>query len=204
MAIDILKHNLLLVSSSLDAQGVRYCIVGGFAVSYRAEPRLTRDIDITLSVTSDEEAEDIIRSISSLGLIAETILENSALGSISTVRLVNPTSSRKIYTDLLFRSCGIEEEIVSSSTDEKLFPGERAFPVATIPALIAMKCLSYTPELRSKDLDDLKGLLQQSSMQQREESARLVKLIQDRGFARGEDLISKFNRICSQLAHPTK
>jgi hypothetical protein len=203
VAIDILKHNLLLVSSSLDAQDVKYCIVGGFAVSYRAEPRLTRDIDITLSVTSDEEAEVIIRNISSTGLVAETVLENSVLGVISTVRLVNPSSSRKIYTDLLFRSCGIEEEIVKSATQEELFPRERTFPVATIPSLIAMKCLSYSPQLRSKDLDDLRGLLQQASRQQREESARLVKLIQDRGFARGEDLVAKLNQIYSQLVTPS-
>jgi hypothetical protein len=62
-----------------------------------------------------------------------------------------------------------------------------------------MKCLSYSPQLRSKDLDDLRGLLQQTSMQQREESARLVKLIQDRGFARGEDLVAKLNQVYSQL-----
>jgi hypothetical protein len=115
---------------------VKYCIVGGFAVSYRAEPRLTRDIDITLSVTSDEEAEVIIRNISSTGLVAETVLENSVLGVISTVRLVNPSSSRKIYTDLLFRSCGIEESsavvgLRKRSLDPPLrmsyFPGSALF-----------------------------------------------------------------------------
>jgi hypothetical protein len=199
MSIDILKQNLLLVCKSIEAQAVRYCIVGGFAVSYRAEPRLTRDIDLTLSLATDVEVENLTRNITQTGLVAETVLENSTLGVISTVRLINPNQPKKIYTDLLFRSCGIEQEIIDTATEEELFPGERSFPVATIPSLIAMKCLSYSPQHRSKDLDDLRGLVQHSSSEQREEAARLVGLIQQRGFSRQEDLAAKLDELYRQL-----
>lgn len=199
MSIDILKENLLLVCETIEASAVRYCIVGGFAVSYRAEPRLTRDIDIALSLATDAEVENLIRNITYTGLIAETVLENTALGLISTVRLVNPNQARKIYTDLLFRSCGIEQEIIDSATAEELFPGERSFPVATIPSLIAMTCLSYSSSHRSKDLDDLRGLVQRSTIEQRDEASHLVELIQIRGLSRNEDLTAKLNELYKQL-----
>jgi hypothetical protein len=35
--------------SALNAHGVRYLIIGGYAVSFHAEPRATKDLDILIS-----------------------------------------------------------------------------------------------------------------------------------------------------------
>jgi hypothetical protein len=63
-----------------------------------------------------------------------------------------------------------------------------------------MKCLSYSPQHRSKDLDDLRGLVQHSSSEQRDEAARLVRLIQQRGFSRQQDLAAKLSELYRQVA----
>lgn len=41
------------VASDLDARGVRWALVGGFAVSARTEPRFTRDVDVAVLVEDD-------------------------------------------------------------------------------------------------------------------------------------------------------
>jgi len=46
----------------LNEKSVKYLIVGGFAYSYYAEPRYTKDIDIFVEMTK-ENAEKIISAI---------------------------------------------------------------------------------------------------------------------------------------------
>ena len=45
MSANLLEKNLLTLAAALENQAVPFCVVGGFAVTFRAEPRLTRDID---------------------------------------------------------------------------------------------------------------------------------------------------------------
>jgi hypothetical protein len=45
------------VTGRLELLGLAYALVGGFAVSIRAEPRFTRDIDLVVAVTDDVDLE---------------------------------------------------------------------------------------------------------------------------------------------------
>ena len=45
------------IATRLQAAQRRWALVGGFAVSARAEPRTTRDIDVAVAVTDDSDAE---------------------------------------------------------------------------------------------------------------------------------------------------
>jgi len=51
--MNLLEAALRHIVSDLDALGVRWAIVGGLAVSARAEPRTTRDVDVAVAVTCD-------------------------------------------------------------------------------------------------------------------------------------------------------
>ena len=42
------------IATALDRAGIRYMIIGGQAVLLYGEPRLTRDIDLTLGIGPDE------------------------------------------------------------------------------------------------------------------------------------------------------
>ncbi len=44
------------------ALGRPWALVGGLAVSARAEPRFTRDVDLAVSVRDDRDAEDAVRT----------------------------------------------------------------------------------------------------------------------------------------------
>lgn len=51
----------------LNANGVRYLLVGGYAVAHHGHPRYTKDLDIWLEVTQDN-SERVIRTLSDFGL----------------------------------------------------------------------------------------------------------------------------------------
>lgn len=56
----------------LNKNRVRYLIVGGFAYSFYAEPRFTKDIDIFIE-SSKENAEKILKSIKNFGFTDITL-----------------------------------------------------------------------------------------------------------------------------------
>lgn len=64
---------------SLNDNGVRYLIIGGYAVAYHGHPRYTKDLDVWIA-SDEENAARIIRALddfgfSSLGLKAEDFLQ---------------------------------------------------------------------------------------------------------------------------------
>jgi hypothetical protein len=62
----------------------RFALVGGLAVSVRAEPRLTRDADLAVLVTDDRDAEGLVRA-RGWGVVAA--VEQNAAGRLATIRL---------------------------------------------------------------------------------------------------------------------
>ena len=49
-----------IIQKTLYELHVKWALIGGLAVSTHANPRFTNDIDISVSVSSDEEVEKIV------------------------------------------------------------------------------------------------------------------------------------------------
>jgi hypothetical protein len=128
-----LANVLRRVCAELTAAGARYALVGGLAVSARAEPRLTRDVDLAIAAASDDAAEAIVRALASRGYQVATVLEHTGTGRLATVRLRAPDD--RILVDLLFASCGIESEIVAAAELLEILPALRVPVARTGPAL---------------------------------------------------------------------
>ena len=84
---------------SLNANQVRYLVVGGYAVAAHGHPRYTKDIDIWIEV-SPENAGNILRALDqfgfgSLGLTAADFLTNDQI-----VQLGNPPNRIELFTAL--------------------------------------------------------------------------------------------------------
>jgi hypothetical protein len=60
------EEQLRKAASDMTKIGAKFAVVGGLAVSARAEPRMTRDADLALAVNSDWEAEQVIFALSHL------------------------------------------------------------------------------------------------------------------------------------------
>jgi hypothetical protein len=108
--------------------GRHFALVGGFAVSARTEPRLTRDADLAVRVTDDRDAEALVRALQGRGWRVVAAVEQDAAGRLATVRLaVAGEDVHGAVVDLLFASSGIEPGSWRRQTRSRSFPAS-AFP----------------------------------------------------------------------------
>jgi len=178
------------IQQDLDESGVSFALVGALAVSVRAEPRFTRDIDLALAVTDDRQAESVIFTLGHRGYRTVASVELEAVGRLATVRLSPPGELLSgVVVDLLFASSGIEPEVVSSAESLELMPG-LTLPVSRTGHLIALKVLSRDDRRRPQDLADLRSLLRVASPEEMDRAKASLRLIADRGYNRDRDLIA--------------
>ena len=83
---EVLRKTLKDLSDS----GTDCAVVGGLAVSVRVDPRFTRDVDLAVAVTSDEEAEQVVGALIQSGYHLRYLLEQTETGRLATARLVTP------------------------------------------------------------------------------------------------------------------
>jgi predicted nucleotidyltransferase len=181
------------VCHDLTGLGIGYALVGGLAVSARAEPRLTRDVDLAVAVADDHAAEQCVGMLLAHGYRLTSTVEHVKAKRLATVRLA-PPDELDLVIDLLFASCGIEAEIVTAAETLEILPS-LAIPVARIGHLIAMKLLARDDRERPQDLDDIRALLVRASAADRRLVARSIEQITDRGYARARDLASQWREL---------
>lgn len=186
-----LEHLLRQVATAFDALGVPFALVGGFAVSVRAEPRFTRDVDIVVAVEDDSEAETLIRALRPHGLVPFSLVEQVATGRLATARLRN---EHGMICDLLLATTGIEPRIVRGASSVELHAG-LALPVASAEHLLAMKILSWDHE-RPQDLLDIRALLQAAPDLVQVRAA--LRSIEAAGAHRQQDLTRKLHGLLEE------
>jgi Nucleotidyl transferase AbiEii toxin, Type IV TA system len=178
--------------ADLDALKVRWALIGGLAISIRAVPRFTKDLDFAVAVADDSEAEDVVHRLRGRGYQIVGILEQDYVERLSGVRLERGGSG--VIVDLLFASSGIENEVVASATRLQVLPRLSA-PVATTGHLIALKILAG----RNQDLTDLGALIPAASAGDLDTAREAVRLIQARGFNREQDVVADLDKLISDL-----
>jgi hypothetical protein len=191
----LVEHALAAAVADLAAEGRTFALVGGLAVSVRAEVRFTRDVDLAVSVRDDTEAEALVFRLHANGYRVLASVEHEVQARLSTVRLLSPS---RVKLDLLFASSGIEPEVVSRAVPVTL-PGAGLLPVARAEELLAMKVLSMN-EQRLQDRIDASKLLSHNPEMNLDEVRSNLQDITARGFNRGEDLEAKLAALLR--AHP--
>lgn len=162
-----------------------WAVVGGMAVSARAEPRFTRDVDLAVAVGSDDEAEALVAALLRSGWVVAAVVEQQAVDRLVQVRL-RSAASGGVVCDLLFASSGVQAEVVAAADRLEIVPG-LAVPVARTGHLIALKLLSVD-DRRLQDRLDLLALTAVASSADWDDATHAVALISQRGFGRGRDL----------------
>jgi hypothetical protein len=170
--------------------------VGGLAVSVRAEPRFTRDLDLAVAVASDLEAEELVRSLMSRGWRVLSQVEQDATERFATARLAAPEDSvpEGVVVDLLFASSGIEPEIVRSAEPLEVF-ADLVVPVVTRAHLLALKILSRNDATRPQDRGDALALWARAEPGEVEQARSALARISALGFHRGKDLIRELDDL---------
>jgi hypothetical protein len=186
-----LEQALVRIGSDLRQLSARAALIGGLAVSIRAEPRTTRDVDLAVAVESDREAESLVRALLGLQYRIAGQLEQDRAGRLATVRLLLPDAPRsRIVIDLLFASSGIEREIVEAADELEVLPGV-TMPVATAAHLLALKVLAG----RAQDVVDAQSLLSVVDATDLEDARAALDLIRRRGFDRGRPLEEELDEL---------
>lgn len=185
-----LRAALIRLQTDLVACGSSWAVIGGLAVSARAEPRTTRDLDVAISVSGDREAEQIVRCFLNRGYHVDEQLEQEATGRLATMRLRVPgEESAGVVADLLFASSGIEPEVVAAAEALEVMAG-LSMPVARTGHLLAMKVLALDlerPERRPQDLGDIKELLRVADAEEVQRARDALELVTRRGYERSRD-----------------
>ncbi len=172
-----------------------WALVGALAVSVYTEPRTTRDIDIAIVLKTNEEQLRIIEQLQKRGFSKASVQMHTLPTHKLGFRLGIPTSTgTSVALDLLCSSTGIEEEIVLGANKLEVFP-KLFIPVASVGHLIGMKLLSQNDSDRLRDRDDLHKLIQIASPDEISTASNAVRLIQERGFSRGLNLVKLFSEI---------
>ena len=188
-----LRQTLTDVAGLLESRD--WALIGGLAVSARAEPRFTRDLDLAVAVPSDAHAETLIREFLAAGYGVLATVEQDAVSRLATARLEPPGEpSGGVVVDLLFASSGIEPELVRAADLIELFQGTFV-PVATTGHLMALKVLSRDDRNRPQDIADLRALLNVATADDIALTRAALALVAERGFARQRDVVNEFGRL---------
>ena len=83
----------------LNEKGVRYLLIGGYAVGYHGYPRATNDLDIWIAV-HPENAERVVEALRAFGFDLPELTADIFLQKNKIVRMGNPPMRLEITTGI--------------------------------------------------------------------------------------------------------
>jgi len=186
------------VIKDLNELNINYAFVGALALGARGRTRQTIDADIAVSIERDGSSEKLIDDLILKGYGVNNIYRNKS--SIALARLfAREAKDSLVELDFLFELCGIEKEVVSSAQKLEIWPDCSA-PIATVSSLLAMKARCQDLPERIQDKADLiTQLIPLANLNEIEEARNLIKLIEERNFNEGRDLLSSFNKLVKEV-----
>jgi hypothetical protein len=133
---------------SLNANGVRYLIVGGYAVACHGHPRYTKDLDVWVEC-SVENAKALLRALAEFGMGSLGLTEQDFLDSDGVIQLGYPPNR----IDILLSASGV---VFAECYAEKMEIQLDGIPVNFIDLANLKKNKKATGRLQ--DLADLEKL----------------------------------------------
>lgn len=141
---------LARIGRALDDARIPYMVIGGQAVLQYGEPRLTRDIDITLGIDIDK-IDKILSLVKSLGLAPSVKDVETFLKTTNVLPASDGVSGVRV--DFLFSSSPYEREAIARAVPIRVSDYDVCY--ATVEDIIIHKVVAGRP----RDLDDVKGIL---------------------------------------------
>jgi hypothetical protein len=143
------------IGASLQKHTLPYMIIGGQAVLLYGEPRLTRDIDITLGVNVDR-LKDLIKVIQEMSL--KPIPENVELFVQQTMVLPAIDDTTGIRVDFIFSFTPYETQAIQRAKKVEFLGQEVCF--ASPEDVVIHKIFAGRP----RDIDDVKAIMMKNPL----------------------------------------
>jgi hypothetical protein len=162
-------------------------VIGGQAVLLYGEPRLTRDIDITLGMGVGE-LNKLKETISSLGL--KILVERDE--EFVERNMVLPTLDEKsgIRVDFIFSFSPYEKQAIERAKDIKL--GRSLVRFASLEDVVIHKVIAG----RARDLEDIKSILLKN---QKYDSDYIEKWLEEFDQSLNEQFLKNFREIKEKI-----
>ncbi len=142
------------IIESINNSGVEYAVVGGVALAFHANPRLTKDIDILANPDDLIIYESIFTKLGYLKSASPITFKNT---NMTLHRFVKPSDiieSELIIIDLLLGNEAIHREIIKRSIVDDSYIGKVS--VATKSDLIMMKKIRNSQQDKA-DIENLES-----------------------------------------------
>jgi hypothetical protein len=137
------------IASELDKSNIPYMVIGGQAVLLYGEPRLTRDIDITLGVSTNQ-LDKILGVVETIGL---NPLVDPETFTMKTMVLPCRSPDTDIRVDFIFSFSPYEQQAMERVRIVQMGNGNVKF--ASAEDLIIHKIFAGRP----RDLEDVENVL---------------------------------------------
>ena len=138
------------LASELAARDVPYMVIGGQAVLIHGEPRLTRDIDITLGVTP-ERLDTVLAAVDMIGL--KVLVEAPHPFVRDTWVLPCEDSQSGIRVDIVFSHSHYEQLAIARAV--RVTMGTQSVCFASAEDLVVQKLVAGRP----RDLEDARTVM---------------------------------------------
>lgn len=126
-------EDLIALCRALNREGVRYLLIGGFAVILHGYVRATKDVDLLVE-PSPENVAALRRALAYLPDNAMAEVDDDEVTKYQVVRVAD-----EIVVDLMASACGITWEAAQAGGVEVKTVGDVAIPVASKELLIRTK-----------------------------------------------------------------
>jgi predicted nucleotidyltransferase len=184
----VFQRLLKKISRELKRASIPYMVIGGQAVLLYGEPRLTRDIDITLGIGVNE-----------LGKVKKIILPMSLKILVKNDKefvertMVLPTIDKKsgIRVDFIFSISPYERGAIERAKDIKM--GRTLVKFASLEDVVIHKVISG----RGRDIEDIKSILLKNPGYDSDYIARWLK---EFDHSLGENFLEIFTNIEKEIS----
>lgn len=124
--------DLILLCRSLNQQGAKYVLIGGFAVMFHGFARTTKDIDFLVEASAENVAK-IKKALSILPDNAISQIEDDELQRYPVVRVAD-----EVVVGLMAKACGLDYEQASSAIEFRIVEGVKV-PLVNKEMLLKLK-----------------------------------------------------------------
>jgi predicted nucleotidyltransferase len=179
------------LARGLNQAGLPYMIIGGQAVLLYGEPRLTKDIDLTVGADLDRLPE-VLRLVDTLGLHP---LADPQTFTRQTMVLPCQEPESGIRVDIIFSFTPYERQALARTTLVKL--GDEEIRFVSLEDLIVHKVIAGRP----RDLEDVASVLRKNPAA---DLAYIRRWLGDFTTALHQPLLDRFNELVGKIIPPCK
>lgn len=179
------KKLLKKIANELNTHNIPYMVIGGQAVLLYGEPRLTKDIDITLGIGIDglKNINSIIQKINLKALVNEGFVQK-------TMVLLAIDEKTGIRVDFIFSFSLYEKQAIKRAPDIKF--GNTVVKFASLEDVVIHKIIAG----RARDIEDVRSIILKNSDY---DTKYIVRWLEEFDKSLNEKFLKVFQKIVKEI-----